>query len=94
MQLKSRDLGVSLVWVPRDQNEEADALTNGDFHGFDPRLRIRAPVEGMRWLVMDDMLKASEELYSTIEKEKASKKVEAKQARRPPAQRLRARDPW
>ena len=27
-------------WIPRLQNEEADALTNGDFRHFDPKRRI------------------------------------------------------
>ena len=33
-------LKVSLKWRPRDENEPADALTNGDFTGFDPVKRI------------------------------------------------------
>ena len=30
-QLRTRSMVLNLGWVPRDQNEEADALTNGDF---------------------------------------------------------------
>ena len=39
-QLKSRHAELDLAWVPRDQNEEADALTNGDYSAFNPSLRI------------------------------------------------------
>ena len=35
-QLRSRRMELGLDWVPRDQNEEADALTNGEFAGFAP----------------------------------------------------------
>jgi hypothetical protein len=34
-----RKLEFSLEWTPREKNVLADALTNGDFEGFDPRLR-------------------------------------------------------
>merc|ERR1712102_11877 len=33
-QLKKTSLKLDLQWVPRDQNEEADALTNRDFSSF------------------------------------------------------------
>eukprot|EP00971_Amphidinium_carterae_P268518 5327105-Amphidinium_carterae.1 len=38
--LEELDLDLNLHWVPRDQNTEADALTNGVFYGFDLDKRI------------------------------------------------------
>eukprot|EP00971_Amphidinium_carterae_P138427 2742957-Amphidinium_carterae.1 len=38
--LEELGLDLNLHWVPRDQNIEADALTNGVFYGFDPDKRI------------------------------------------------------
>ena len=40
-QLKKRCLRLDLQWVPRDENEEADGLTNLDFSGFDPQQEDR-----------------------------------------------------
>ena len=31
---------MKLVWRPREENDEADALTNGEFAKFDPKKRI------------------------------------------------------
>ena len=38
-QLRALNAELSLEWVPRLQNEEADALTNGDFSAFRPEHR-------------------------------------------------------
>lgn len=38
-QLRERNLGLQLEWEPREQNEEADALTNGGFNAFDSKRR-------------------------------------------------------
>jgi hypothetical protein len=35
----SRRLEFSLLWTPREENVLADALTNGEFEGFDPSQR-------------------------------------------------------
>lgn len=39
-QLHRLGLELDLNWVPRGQNTEADALTNGEFQGFDMSKRI------------------------------------------------------
>ena len=38
--LSDRRLWLEAAWVPREQNKEADALTNNCYEGFDPALRI------------------------------------------------------
>ena len=45
-------LKVSLKWRPRDENEPADALTNGDFTGFDPLKRISVSRDDVDWLLL------------------------------------------
>ena len=40
LQLRDRAAELNLEWVPRDQNEEADALTNEEFGAFDPVRRV------------------------------------------------------
>ena len=38
---------LSLRWRPRDENTEADDLTNENFDGFDPGLRIAMSLQDM-----------------------------------------------
>lgn len=51
MQLSSRlsraRAALSLRWRPRDENTEADDLTNENFDGFDPGLRIAMSLQDM-----------------------------------------------
>jgi hypothetical protein len=54
-QMQARAMALNLEWAPRDQNEEADALTNGDFSLFDTRKRVVADLEEIRWLVLPRM---------------------------------------
>ena len=39
-QLEERRLDLSLEWIPRGENAEADALADGRVEGFDPALRV------------------------------------------------------
>jgi len=65
-QLKMRQAELGLLWVPRDQNEEADDLTNGEFGRFSEEKRIRSDFEKVKWLVMDDLVKSAESLYQEV----------------------------
>ena len=73
-----KDLGVvlDLKWVPRDQNVEADSLSNLDVKDFDDQLRIDVLPEHVPWKIAHSLLKASEDLYFTI--------IETKQDKPPP----------
>ena len=51
--LLAKGTRLRLAWVPRDQNAEADALTNYDFRGFSEAKRIRLDfTEANRGLVL------------------------------------------
>ena len=65
-QLKKRSLKLDLQWVPRDQNEEADALTNGDFSSFDPGRRINLKVADLKFEVLEDYMGAAAALYQEV----------------------------
>ena len=91
-QLRRNSMELELGWVPRDQNQEADRLTNECFNDFDPKMRMHFnPVEA-KWLVMTDMLQASEHIYATLKDKKVGARVMAPKRR--PGERLRVRDPW
>ena len=61
---------LNLGWVPRDQNEEADALTNGDFVAFDASRRINVEVAEISWLILPRMLEVAEQIYEHVRKAK------------------------
>eukprot|EP00971_Amphidinium_carterae_P049637 978592-Amphidinium_carterae.1 len=46
-QLEEMDISLSLEWKPREQNQEADALTNSDFSLFDPSLRVEVDLQAL-----------------------------------------------
>ncbi len=46
-------LRLSLDWIPRECNAEADRLASGDTTGFSPSLRQHVSWKGMNWLVLD-----------------------------------------
>ena len=95
-QVREMDLNLELFWTPRDQNEEADALTNGDFSAFDPSRRIPVNVESLAWKVLPRMMGIAGTLYQEVKTIKEQKKNTSDKPgkRRRPEERLRQRDPW
>ena len=93
-------------WLPRLQNEEADALTNLDFRHFDPAKRIPVELNSMRFGVLDALFKHGEEYITELEaakaaeKERAAKELQEGRAqgggrkRKKASDSLRERDPW
>ena len=95
-QLKARSMALNLGWTPRDQNEEADALTNGDYSQFSPANRVNLIVEEVAWLLLPKMMQVATDIYESVQRRKASRELSPAQA---PASKkakggLRARDPW
>ena len=95
-QLRQRSMALSLGWAPRDQNEEADALTNGDFSQFSPSNRVNVVVGEVKWLILPKMLQIASDIYEDVTRRKASREQPPLPA---PASKkakgcLRQRDPW
>ena len=100
-QLAARDNWLRVAWVPRQQNAEADALTNGCFDGFDPKLRVELDIKQIKWKVMDLTLEAGGGMVQELERLGLGRKAvrhnmkEAKRKKRRLAgEGLRDRDPW
>jgi hypothetical protein len=95
-QLRARKMALSVGWTPRDQNEEADALTNGDYVQFGAANRVRVTIEDVEWMVLPKLMAVAGDIYTDVQKRKASRDVGPKQG--PPAKKakggLRQRDPW
>ncbi|CAE8719608.1 unnamed protein product [Polarella glacialis] len=88
-QLEAANAFMNLEWVPREQNVEADALTNEEFAGFDLSKRIEVNFESLPLLVLPSLMASAEELYRIAQTQelwhenKFTKKANAKQS-----------DPW
>ena len=57
-QLEARSATMELLWIPRDQNSEADRLADSDFSGFSPSRRVGPKLEDVPFMVLDDLVKA------------------------------------
>ena len=93
VQLRRRGMGLKLQWAPREQNEEADALTNEEFGGFSPGRRVHLDVAALEWIILPRMAAAAEEIYEAAKLRRTGGQVAAP----PPKKRLlklRERDPW
>ena len=64
-------LGLNLQWRPREENTEADDLTNERFSEFDPKLRVEVSLQSM-----DSILQALVTVHDEFEKAKQSAKAE------------------
>ena len=87
-------------WIPRLQNEEADALTNGDYRHFDPSLRVPVDLNKLPFKVLNDMFALDEDFLKELEavkaKDKAVRGASSSLAggKAKKGQALRDRDPW
>lgn len=67
---------LDLSWVPRGQNEEADALTNERFEDFDMAKRIEVEFEKMKFvLLLDQLMSKAGELDEELKLHKTSREA-------------------
>jgi hypothetical protein len=71
-QLRARSMVLRLGWAPRDQNEEADALTNNDFSAFDLGRRVSVDLSSIDWRVLPRMLEVAQDIYDRVQKSKGA----------------------
>ena len=95
-QLAAENVGLALRWIPRLQNEEADALTNGCFESFAPERRIEARVEDMRFLALNELMSKVGLLMAEITRRKQALEfsMPASSSQNSKKQKLRETDPW
>ena len=98
-QLEARSATLNLEWAPRYMNEEADALTNGDFSGFDPKLRRSVNWERLPWLHLPDLMQRGAAFYAEMKEARAARRISdavgpTRKRPRGHASRLRFKEPW
>eukprot|EP00435_Cladocopium_sp_Y103_P017854 s3622_g4.t1 len=72
--LRKNDLEMRLDWLPRLQNREADALTNGDFTGFDDTLRVEIQPEDLLEDRFRELMDRGGELYDEVKELRRKRK--------------------
>eukprot|EP00435_Cladocopium_sp_Y103_P068305 s1179_g31.t1 len=66
LQLQEKQLELDLQWIPREQNVEADALTNEDFTGFSKDKRVEVDFQNLDFKVLHVLMGLAEEIDREI----------------------------
>ena len=70
-QMKLKNMIFSIAWRPRDENEEADALTNEVFTNFDPSLRVPLQWNKLEFLVLPHLTEMAEAHFKALQESEA-----------------------
>jgi hypothetical protein len=99
--LQAAESELELEWVPREQNLEADELSNFDTRNFSAQLEVKITADTVPFILLDEFLVKGEEMYSALAKIKDATPpctvIEGKTSRkrkRNPETRLRTTHPW
>ena len=96
--LHQAKLDLDLKWIPREQNVEADELSNSDSKRFTKDNEVKVELESMKFILLDEMLDLGEDLCELIDNKKEEKKLVPStgtlKRKRKPETRLRATHPW
>lgn len=91
VQLRKYDLDLDLQWIPREQNCQADALTNFDFHELSAENRLEIKMEDLNFQVLHKLINSAAELDQELSLKKTSKE---KRTHRSLADKMRLTQPW
>ena len=87
-QLERVGARLAMEWAPRELNEEADRLSNGDHTGFLESRRIHLNMDKIEWIVLNKMMA----LGTDFAGENLRQTAPATKARKTP--KLRESEPW
>eukprot|EP00438_Fugacium_kawagutii_P003547 Skav202733 [mRNA] locus=scaffold1326:199520:202634:- [translate_table: standard] len=91
VQLRLYGLELNLQWIPREQNCQADALTNLEFQEFSEQRRIPVSLENLKFRVLDKLINSA----AAVDQEVALKKVsKEKHTHKTLAEKMRLTQPW
>ena len=81
LQLEARGILVEVNWVPREQNAEADAITNGDVGWLNPKLQKKSHMGTLPFIMLPELLARGEGFYGGMETVKTGAVPEFKDTR-------------
>ena len=58
---------LDMAWVPREQNCEADAITNGDVAWLNPEKEIKVDLQRVPFTLLHELLEKGKDFYAGIE---------------------------
>ena len=96
-ELHTRAIDLRLDWLPpRLQNREADALTNFDFQGFNPELRVRIEPDQLITGIFTDLLVQGADLYKEVKELREKRKGTPKETQVHPNKKVKTAklEPW
>ena len=93
-QMAGLNATLSLSWIPREQNEEADDLTKNRFEKFDPGKRIEVNLEEIGFKVIPVLAEVAGRLDEEIKMRKVSKEGKEHGPKTSAEQKLRMTQPW
>ena len=95
-QLRTQNVVRWVVWIPRDENEEADAQTNECYGAFSPNLRVPVSWAALRFLVLPRLAAAAVEHFGVLQAAWAAARrtPSPQQATNRRRSTLRVRDTW
>jgi hypothetical protein len=79
-----------MSWVPREQNAEADAITNGDVQWLCPGKRVATDMNALPFLILHDLLSKGATFYEGLD----TVNIAATVSQAKDVQNRRVRDPW
>ena len=101
LQLQRMNTRLMLRWIPRDQNIEADALTNQNCHGFLSANRIQVDFDALDFAILPRLMEAAQAVDSEVRLKKSKREVNGmngsaftEPARRRRKGETRWKDPW
>eukprot|EP00969_Alexandrium_andersonii_P167949 7425044-Alexandrium_andersonii.AAC.1 len=65
-QMSAANVKLSLSWVPRELNQEADDLSNLKTDAFSEELRVPIDVKAMQWKVLHSAFAKGKQFFSEI----------------------------
>ena len=98
-QLERLGLELDLAWAPRNQNVEADALTNSEFQGFDPTKRILKELDEVKFVLLHELMEEAAEMNEDLKMARSSREAkgdrpELEEKTRKRKGQARWQDPW
>ena len=90
VQIETKRIQLDVSWAPRDQNTEADAITNGDWSWLRKENQVAKDLSKLPFIVLHDLLVRGEQHYNDCD----TAHLIGEELRAPAGDPLKVRDSW